>query len=463
MLSSFAANEAVAAPSPWGWAVITNQGNGLSNTEPGFVGESIYTVDLSSNSPVVHGPFLSGQLGPLDPVTHEPVYGGGVFDVTQIPETKDVLISNFGYNMIFRVSLVDPTNPVVVGSVEIDFFAEDIAISKDGRLAIVTDGGFSPKAAFIDVQTMTHKSTAHMHEGPPYDEATPPDPLPTEHYANAVVITPDGKTAIMANYFGSSVVYGRINAAQDGFESTHELKLCNTWDPVAKSCGDYLARPVNLSISPDGQTVIVNDAGWGMVSVLRVTGPGQVVAGTPFQLWGFPDTYNDYDLYENYTPPAAQGHGSAAASQSTSFSPDGRRAYILQNATNSYTWDGTQWVADSTVPNKLSWVSIDGPGQASFGGYGVADLYCDSGSQLFGVDTLAIDKSGRYAYAANPTLSGSSSSITRVDLSSFATTEISFDMDSDAATHPIPTGIAILAPGFDWSMFMPAIAHNHSE
>lgn len=466
-LCSFSTAGASASSSPWGWGVVTNSGNGLGLTEPGFVGESIFTVDMTQTPAVIHGPYLSGQLSPPNPDTGEPTTGGGVFDVDQIYGTKDVLISNFGSSTIYRVSVANPTNPVVVGSIKIEFFTEDIVVTPDGKLAIVTDGGFSPKAAFIDIETMTLKSVVHMHEGPAYDPLNPPDPLPAEYYANSVDVTPDGQTLVMANYFGGSVIYGKINASRDGFDSLNELHLCQNWNAATEQCGadEYLPRPVNLTISPDGKTVVALDAGWGMVSILRIDGPGQVVAGTPFQLWGLPNTYEDYYKYENNDGVEDSGNFYKSGSQSALFSSDSTKAYILQNGTGAYVWSGSAWVSDTTIPNKLSWIKINGPGQASVGGAWVADLFCDSGSQLFGVDTLALSKDGRYAYASNPTLSGASSSLTKVDLTTFSSTEILLDPDTPFPTpltepYALPVGLTIMEAPFNWSIFTPAITHN---
>lgn len=468
VLCSVATVNAAPAPLPWGWAVVANQGNGLGKTEPGFIGESIFTVDLTGATPVIHGPFLSGQLSPLDPITGEITTGGGVFDVTQIPGTKDVLISNFGFNTIYRVSLADPTNPAVVGSVEIDFFAEDIVVTKNGKEAFVTDGGFSPKVAFIDVETMTHTTTVPLHEGPAYDPENPPDPLPADYSAQSVDVTPDGQTLVFADYFAGAVTYGKINSTRDGFDSLNQLHLCPNWNATDEKCGpdDYMPRPVNLAISPDGRTVVANDAGWGMVSILRIDGPGVVVPGTPFQLWGLPNTYEDYYKYENNDGSEDTGHFYKSSSQSTVFAPNGDRAYILQNGTSANVWDGDSWATDTSIPNKLSYIKIDGPGQASVGGVWVAELFCDSGSQLFGVDTLAIDKFGQYAYASNPTMSGASGSITRVDLTTFATKEIRFDpahpFDPDPYNYvnpdALPVGLTVMRSPFNWSMFMSAAA-----
>ncbi|MHB8790111.1 MAG: YncE family protein [Desulfobulbaceae bacterium] len=437
----FLCSSAWAAP----WAVVANSGADIP-ADPESTHEAIFTLDLGTTPPTVHGPFLEGQLVPLDPVTQEPQYGGGMFDVAYIPGTNDALISNFGAATVYRINFDNPTQPVVVGSVLLTFFAEDIAVTTDGKLAIVADGGFSPRIAFINLETFTLSSVFELYEGVPFDPANPPAVLPPLNNANAVAITPDNQTVIMADYFAGKAVYGKINAARNGLESVHSIHLCPNWNATTETCGanDYMSRPVNVAISPDGKTALLADAGWGMVDVLKISGPGQVQAGTPFQLWGFPDTYNDF--LNRPDPINSLGLGK---SQSIVFAPDGTKAYMLQNGNYN-----TRADADSgnLLQNQLSWIRINGPGQASVGGVWVAILHSKSSSQLFGVDTLVISKDGTNAYASNPTLSGAIKIVSRINLQDFSTSAV-------YVNGTFPVGLEILGREFYWPMFMPAISN----
>jgi len=439
------------------WAVVANSGiNGWDPSNPDFEAESIYTVDLGTTPPRVHGPFLEGLLVPIDPVSGEPVYGGGVFDIAYIPGTNDALISNFGASTVYRINFDDPLKPVLKGSVHLQtgiepdiksLSAEDIAVTSDGKLAIVANGGFSPRIAFIDLTTFTLSSLFDLYEGVPFDPANPPAELPPLFYANAVAITPDNQTVLMADYFTGAAVYGRINSARDGLESVKRLMLCPNWDAASESCGpdDCLSRPVNVSIAPDGRTALLADAGWGMVSVLKITGPGLVEPETPFQLWGFPDTYNDF--LENLH---SGGHPARGKSQSIAFAPDGKKAYMLQNGNNStYTFDGINWVGNP-IQDQLSWIRIDGPGKASVGEVWKAMLYSKSTSQLFGVDTLTVSGDGKFAYTSNPTQSGAVKIVSRVNLQDFSTSAVNIDSS-------FPVGLEILGQKFYWPMFLPAM------
>lgn len=178
---------------------------------------------------------------------------------------------------------------------------------------------------------------------------------------------------IMADYFGGRVVYGKINGARNGLDSVHQIPLCPNWDSVTKTCGadDYMGRPVNISISPDGKTALTADAVWGMTHVLRITGPGMVVKGTPFELWGLPDAHADFLSNKN-----SGGHASRVGNKSVALTPGGGKAYLLQNHTRRTDFTNEplptpHWMDnDIDIPDKLSWIRIEGPGQASVGAYG---------------------------------------------------------------------------------------------
>ena len=126
------------------WGIVATQQDYYDDNESD--NESIHIIDLGQTPPIVYGPFLSGELTANR--------GAGVFDIAMIGKKK-ALISTFGDSRVHMVDLKDPTNPVLMGSLDLPFFAEDIAITKNGKLALVTDGGFSPQVAFIDLKTFT--------------------------------------------------------------------------------------------------------------------------------------------------------------------------------------------------------------------------------------------------------------------------------------------------------------------
>jgi len=141
-LALFAAAPLCARP----WGIVATQPDTVNDPD-NINAESIHTIDFGQSPPAVYGPFLERQITAPD--------GPGVFDIVMLPGNKKALISTFGNSQVHLVDLKDPTLPVLLGSLDIPFFAEDIDITKDGKTALVTDGGFSPVVAFIDLKTFT--------------------------------------------------------------------------------------------------------------------------------------------------------------------------------------------------------------------------------------------------------------------------------------------------------------------
>ncbi len=212
------------------WAVVTNSND-----------HTISTIDLSTCTPTVHGPFLAGQLG-----------SGTLLDVAVTPDGHYAITSSFEDSQISFVDLTDPTAPVFSGSLAMPFAPEDIAIAPNGAYALVTDGSFSAQVAAIDLSTFTLSSN--------YTLTT------SGGTAEAVAIAGDSQTAVVVDYFNNRIIYGVYNPAA-GFVSESTLPTGN--------------GPVNVHIAPDGQTVLVADYFDGSISVYQVTAPGVLSAGTP--------------------------------------------------------------------------------------------------------------------------------------------------------------------------------------
>lgn len=387
--SSFAASSGlspVVGPSTVSaWAVVATQYNSI---EPDTADSknALYTVNVKPNgNSEVHGPFLVGELG---------TDGGGIFDVSPIPGTKSVLVSNFGDSKVFKVDVSDPLNPSVQGGMDLGFFAEDIAVTSDGKTALVTDGGFSSAVAFIDIPSWTLKNV--------FD-------LPMGLYAQSVAIAPDNKTVVMADYFGMKVIYGKINPTKDGLESVGSIFLCDKIDPEDSSkCLGLRGYPVNTTISPGGDTAIVSIATAGLgdefpdqgyVGVLKIGSSG-VQPANPLFVGGLPVTPVGWDPTK----------GPAGGNQSVAFS-SGSTAWVLTQPVDP---------AGSESNNRLARLSITGgltvgsSTKVTVADSNVAELASVGKSQLFGVDTLAT-YSTRFVLASNPTLADGVSDLTLYD------------------------------------------------
>jgi hypothetical protein len=355
----FCCSQSFAAP----WAIVATQ----ADVNRDASGGTIHTVDLGVSPPKVYGPFLEYQLG---------TSGGGLFDVSVVPGQRYAIITNFGDSTVYRIDLKDPTNPVWAGKIQLPFFAEDTACTPDGKLALITDGGFSSVMAFIDLETFTLNGTFHL----------------GDKYAQSIAIGPDN-TVLFVDYFGVKVNYGRINDRKNGLADMGSIFLCDGQVKDGDNCTntDLLARPVNVTISPNGKTALVAISNGGYVASLKITGPGLVVPGDPFFIGGFGGTWDN-----SSTPEQERTTGL----QSIAFQSDAK-AYVVHVPTGYPDPDNASLIIQ---PMKLTPVVIEGPGKVKFGDNASIELLNGGTSQLFGVDSLAI--AGWQAVVGNPTLSG---------------------------------------------------------
>jgi DNA-binding beta-propeller fold protein YncE len=161
--------------------------------------------------------------------------------------------------------------------------------------------------------------------------------------------------------------------------------------------------------------------------VLKIAGPGVVTT------------------YQILTP-----NTTLTGSQSVAFNRAGTKAYVMctQPLPDPYPTDPTY-----PGPNNVIRVlNVTGPGTASDANVSIeVNIY--GRSQLFGVDTLAMDNVGRYLYVSNPTLSGAKNYIQVVDtVTNTMVKTITFaNIDvPDAATPPVYTSTVPIAAGISF-------------
>jgi len=294
-------------------------------------------------------------------------YGGGLFDVVFSKDGKTAIISNFGDSTLYFVDISGGFSgtPSVLGSVAVPFFAEDMDVTPDGKYVLVTDGGFSPRCAVIDIATRTLAKNNYL----------------GAQSAQAVAVTPDGKFVLFADYFGAAIHSFSLNA--DGTMA------------FISSVFTGASRPVNISISPDGKTAIAAASNRYDCPVFAIGTDGGL----------------------NYKGDCTM---TSKGGQSVVFSKDSKKAYYFSNAVNRSA--------------RIHILDITAPGVAELEGY--VELSIPRGtSQLFGVDTLAVDPSSNYLYVANPTVSGGVVEVAVIDLAT--KTEV-----NQLHCNGIPTGIA---------------------
>jgi DNA-binding beta-propeller fold protein YncE len=333
---------------PWGIVVNMNSMN-------------IQTIDLGQTPPKVYGPFLTGSLG---------TSGQGLWDVAITPDSNYALVSNFYGHKIYRIDISNPTIPTFAGSLDVgSFYPEDIAISPNGRFAVISDGG-SLQLAFIDLSIFSNYSL--------YTLTT------SNGYANAVEIGNDNSTIILCDYSHNQIIYGRVNAALSGL--------------ISESTLTSESYPINVTISPDGATVLVACVS-RRISVFQITGPGLVASGSTASI-----ALLDYP-------------------QSIAFSPDGKKAYVVCEGTgpgnpNTFSWfqvngPGNVTLGGDRAANLISyaytgmWYGVDTLAVSPSGDYAIANkpgLGSDirnrvsrinlSNYQATAIDTTQIDAAG---------------------------------------------------------------------
>jgi YVTN family beta-propeller protein len=221
--------------------------------------KSISIIDATTDT--AEGPFLE-PLGK----------GNSLLDVIVTPDGGTAIVSNFDGNTVYFIDLTAPT-PSELDSVSTGFSAEDMALSPDGRWALVTDGSGKDRIASIDVLNRRLVQT-----------------LPTSG-GEAVAVAADGETVLVVDTDDDRVRLLHLNPENGEI----------TYAGQSERTGDV---PINVSISPDGRTALVADFWEDTVTVLRIDGPGEVVRiGKVGNLPG--------------------------AAQSIAFSPDGRKAYVV--------------------------------------------------------------------------------------------------------------------------------------
>lgn len=285
-------------------------------------------------------PLFGGELGS---------HGGGLLDVVITHDGKTAIVSNFGDSRIFFIDISGgfDTPPTLLGSSRTKIFAEDMVITPDDKYVLVTDGGLSSGVAVIEI---AHRRYIHTNF------------LGTND-AQAIDITPDGETVLVADYLGGMV---HAYTLRDDGILLHKktIRILPFW-------------PVNLTISPDGRTVIVPLAFASGCVVLYFDNDGNL-------------------FYKGVTSlPARTG-------QSCVFSKDGKKAYYLSN--------------HHTKGTLVHILNITGVGRVSASGISIPIVPWRGTGQFFGVDTIALEPCENYLYVTNPTSTYAIADVSLVDL-----------------------------------------------
>lgn len=288
-----------------------------------------------------------------------------------------------------------------------------------------------------------------------------------------VVITSDGNTAIVSNFFDARLYFLDISG---GF-NTEPTILGFVWINMFAE---------DMAITPDDKYVLVTDGGQAsniaIVDVpnrafVRIKGLGE--AGVQSIVIA-PDGRNVYaaDFWGAYIYRLtldAEGYMKFEQTvdvlphwpTNLAISPDGRtlfvvdafhlkspvfsindrgglilEEYVRMPARNGqsciFSSDGTKAYLQTNElirGRQVHILDVTGPGQVSPSGVSISLHRRGDGGGFFGVDTLAIDPSGNYLYVANPSDIGAEAGIFVIDL--YLNTIVDY-----LRTRGIPTGIA---------------------
>ena len=476
---------------------VRTQGTLQGQGAPAGVGGLVAINDLYSSIKTVNprtltvSPrLLDGQMEGLPTEETPSPKGGGLFDAVITPDGKTAVVSNFGMQIVYFLDISNPDSPTVLGSVPItydtgkvdeggkpivySFYAEDIALTPDGRYLLVTDGGFTPYMALINVRTRTLKTIWKL-EAPGVDEEG--EPTVIDYNACSCSVAGDGRTVLLTDYFEGKIHVFLMNPDAGTLEYRQSFDTYSTLkEPVdvrlvnaatakgreslyGKKPVEVGIRPVNLAISPDGRTAVAvgtaMDPGSSIEDytsscspwVYRVNAPGRVVFKGKVDL-----------------PKVARG------AQSGAFSRDGSKFYLGVNEYRDpsalYDEEGKKII--KIVPNYVIYVfRVTPEGNLVDTGARVELATARGTSQLFGVETMEVDPENRYLFVSNPTVSGGARMVSVVDLQTLkevkelSTAEpgdvmppytVVTKKDSAPVDSHIPTGIAFPATINDLSV-----------
>ena len=380
------------------YGLVVRTGSSGAGNLPGAI------QTLNPNGQVL-GPWLfQGKLG------HP---GGGLFDVVISADGKRAAVSNFGDCRVTLINFANPAAPYFQGIVMLPIFAEDLAFTPDGKYVLCSDGGFSARISVIDWNSATVATNK----------------LTGARYINGVEVGRFGKTVLGVDYFGAKLHVFILDPATGALSFGKQFELWGSKIPAGVIVppnfwkGQYINRPVNVSISPDGTTAVVGDAGSGSIAVFRMFAPTGVE---------WTQIAETYPLSPQYAPTSAY----ASHIQSFAFTPDGKKVFAFVTHTGPH-WPGDFWT-------EITAFDVLGPGKLSPTPTHILFTPMRGTSQLFGVDTLAVDPSGRFLYATNPTLSGGVRVISIIDAvtNTFIRNLWLDHTDPVANTSMMPVGIA---------------------
>ena len=364
------------------------------------------TTTTPSARPAAPGPwtayvtnFDSGTVTPVDlgtGTTGKPIpVGSGPDAIAITPDGKTAYVTDMGVGCGATLAVCPPgtVRPLYLASgkvgkpIQVGSGPDAIAITPDGKMAYVANGGGANGGPQANSVTPIDLATGAT--GRPISTVSAATPTTVEAWPRAIAITPDGRTAYVANGLGTSVVPidlatgtagapitvgidpDAIAITPDGNTAYVADYADDTVTPINLATNvpgppvqvgptlgrhnhDLLWHPTAIAITPDGWTAYVTSK-WGFVSTVNLTTNVATPAGC-----------TQYDCGPGAIP-VPRGPAGAPHPDAIAITPDGRTAYVADPSNgilmpvNLATDAPGQPIAVGSSPHAIAITDVQGP------------------------------------------------------------------------------------------------------
>ena len=269
---------------------------------------------LDTDTMILHGPFLQGKLG----------FRGNT-DVVVTPDGKTALISARKDRFVYFVDISNPKEPSIKGNVIVPMYPSGIAISADGKYAVVI--GYGQLVVVIDIEAMGVVDLFDLAKG----------------NFSFGEIAPDG--TVIIGYFNQKSI--------EVFVLSENGKL--TWSG-SLDLTEHSFTPRDIAVAPDGKTVLVS----GIADVASpAKHPSQAPVISSYQLMVLEITSPGELEIKNVLPDIPR------VVHSVAFDRAGRHAYML-GCGSIAGGSGNKGPEEEDVSSLLMVGNIESPGVFTF-------------------------------------------------------------------------------------------------
>jgi DNA-binding beta-propeller fold protein YncE len=269
---------------------------------------------LDTDTMILHGPFLQGKLG----------FQGNT-DVVVTPDGKTALISATEDRFIYFVDISNPKEPSIKGNVIVPMYPSGIAISADGKYAVVI--GYGQLVVVIDIEAMGVVDLFDLAKG----------------NFSFGEIAPDG--TVIIGYFNQKSIEVFVLSENGKLTFSGSLDLT-----------EHSFTPRDIAVAPDGKTVLVS----GIADVASpAKHPSQAPVISSYQLMVLEITSPGELEIKNVLPDIPR------VVHSVAFDRAGKRAYMF-GCGSMAGGSGNKGPEEEDVSSLLMVGNIESPGVFTF-------------------------------------------------------------------------------------------------